>query len=322
MISGHRLYFAAGGDALTIAEIKEIDDKFGLADSAAIAGDKETLALVMPLLSDAERSFIAFRHAQITNDLVAATNHLRDCVESSRRSDVRNHALEARARMEWGLLRFTQGEKVEAGSDLKWAMERFKVLDEGSRDHGLSILNMAAWHIEAGEKIMALAQLAQIDREGPHEPEIIALSRYRLGELYFQLGDYSSAQRHCWVGFNGLLDAGINDLAVEAGLRWLDISLTNVSEEGRRMSTVVSEVTPRDLGQKGEIVTHPGDIEYALSILFDQLGDDYSGEVRTDLCLLIEAEMSIGGTAIRDEINRTGMVDDEELASLLSRQIG
>jgi hypothetical protein len=300
-------------------QIENFDDKFGLAEAATIAGDPDLATRVCDNLSDCENSFIQFRLSQIHNELDNAQNHLKDCVESSRRSDERNITLEARARMEWGLLRFTAGEEEQAGVDLRWAMERLKAIEEGSIAHGVAILNLAEWHSSRNESIMALAILSDITRDGPHKAQIIATSRLHIAGILFELGDYVSSQRHAWVAFKGCSSNDMADSAHQSALIWMDLSLNQIDVDSPRMSDVVANARPRKLGENQPCRAHPTDLKEVVKWSTSNWTMGYSGDSRPDIAVLLEAEKAVGKSEFAAKINKSEDVTDKVVLNLLNQ---
>ena len=319
MKTAHQLYERHEVNPLSYSEIEDFEDKLGLANAAILAGDEIFIAEITGLLSEAEIAFVDFRRAQLSNDFDSAQSQLKECVESSRNSTSRNYFLEARARMEWGLLRFTQGQIDEAGIDLRWAMERLKVISEGSAEHGLAIINMAAWHLSRNESIMALAQLSQIDRLGPHKIEIIAASRLQIAKILFEIGDYKSSQRHAWVAFQGFRSCSMIGGAIEAALIWLDLSINKVSKSATLMSEIVENASPRNLGDNNECSSHPDDVELVIEWCTNYWEVDFSGPNRPDLMVMLEAENSVGLKMFSGKLTEETNIEDLEVLKMLNQ---
>ncbi len=306
-------------DPLSEGIIQEFNDKLGLAEAAIIAGDEDFSLKIQTLLTDAECSFVKFRFAQMNNDFDSAQNYLKDSVEESRSSTERNHTLEARARMEWGLLRFTAGEEEQAGIDLRWAMERLKAIEEGSIAHGIATLNLAEWHTSRNEGIMALAILSDINREGPHKEPIIATSRLQISCLLFELGDFVSSQRHAWVAFKSCSNNEMLESAHQSALIWMDLSLTNIDDSAPRMSEVVSNAKPRELGENSPCRAHPDDLKEVVEWCTENWNLGFEGESRPDIAVLLEAERAIGSENFSDKILESGKVTDATVLSMLNQ---
>ncbi len=306
-------------DPLSEGVIQEFSDKLGLAEAAIIAGDVKFSLKIQTFLSDAESFFVKFRFAQMNNDFDNAQNYLKDSVEASRSSTERNHTLEARARMEWGLLRFTAGEEEQAGIDLRWAMERLKALEEGSIAHGISTLNLAEWHISRNEGIMALAILSDINREGPHKEPIIATSRLQISCILFELGDFVSSQRHAWVAFKSCSNNDMIESAHQSALIWMDLSLTNIDDTAPRMSEIVSNATPRELGENPPCWAHPDDLKEVVDWCSENWNLGFEGESRPDIAVLLEAERAIGLENFGGKILESGEVTDATVLSMMNQ---
>ena len=228
---------------------QEPHDVLVVCEQALGEGHFEIAQALQQSLTDAESEFINFRKSQLDNDAESAQIHITNSLEISRKSEQRDHLLEARIRMEWGLLRATLGEHTEAGVDLKWAVDRFSALSKGHRWHGLSLLNMATWHENRGEYGMALAMHADISRHGPHCLEIIAMSRRHAAEIFVAKGHMASAIRNMWIACHGFRQCDMDAEAVEAGLQWIDLGLGDVSDEAPTMDTVVESASPRSIGE-------------------------------------------------------------------------
>ncbi|MBT4059423.1 MAG: hypothetical protein HOE69_03855 [Euryarchaeota archaeon] len=319
MKSAHQMYERHVKSPLSADDIDQFEDKLGLAESAIMASDLQFLGLVQKSLTEAELAFSNFRLAQLNNDFDTAQEQLKISVESSRKSDSRDHILEARSRMEWGLLRFTQGEEEQAGVDLRWAMERLKALSEGSLYHGLAILNMAEWHVSQNQSIMAMVILSGIDREGPHAEEIIATSRLSTSKLHFEVGDYVASQRHAWVAFTGCANNEMIESAIESGLIWLDLSLNEITDDAERMASIVANAAPRNVGENPELRAHPEDVKIVLDWFQNHWDIDYSGESRPDLAVLIEAEKVIDEPYFTSIISNSADIEDIEIINLLNQ---
>ncbi|PXF24088.1 MAG: hypothetical protein CXX72_00230 [Methanobacteriota archaeon] len=307
-------------NSLDISEL-DADERFPVAEHAAAEQEEALVSALAPVLSEAELQFVNFRRAQATNDATAATEAIRACVADCRRGGKRDHRLEARARMEQGLIRFSQGEEEEAGVDLRWAMERLKVLDEGSAAHGVALLNMAAWHETRAEWMMGLAMHSEISRHGPHLEETVALSRLAASRLQMHLRDHESALRHSWVAVHGLSDAGLSGLAVEAALIWLNLALTEVDGDAPRMQTRVEESFPRKVGQQFVLNSHPEDVAFAYDVVLDSWDGAGAGTDRVDLKLMLQASRVLGMVDFEERLRLAVDISDEELLQMLESPV-
>lgn len=232
-----------------------------VAEQAIGEGHNELANNLENKLNKIEWQIIQFRKAQIINDAELAQQCLASALEISRSKENRDHLLEARIRMEWGILRASIGEFDKAGVDLKWAVDRLGAISEGHRWHGIALLNMAAWHHSRGEFGMALALHAAISRHGPHLVEIISISRRRAAEMLIEKNHLYSALRNLWISHHGFRQTNMLDEAIEAGLHWIDLGLTEVSVEAPEMDTAVEMASPRSAGEpKQRVWIHPNDL--------------------------------------------------------------
>ncbi len=233
-----------------------------VAEQAIGEGHDDLVNRLSPDLNDVELQILQFRKAQIENDADLAQKCLATALEFSRSNKHRDHLLEARIRMEWGILRASLGEFEQAGVDLKWAVDRLGALDDGHRWHGLALLNMAEWHRSRGEYGMALAVHAEISRHGPHLIEIISISRRRAAEILVAKNHIYSAIRNLWIAYQGFRQTDLESEAIEAGLHWIDLGLTEVSTDAPEMSVAVETAAPRSAGDpKQRAWIHPSDLE-------------------------------------------------------------
>ena len=252
LISGQRAEFVANEphEALIIAE------------QAICEGHNELSEQLCNHLNSIELEIINFRIAQLANDAQRAQKCLANALEISRNRDSRDHLLEARIRMEWGILRASLGEFDKAGIDLKWAVDRLSSISEGHRWHGIALLNMAEWHQSRGELGMALALHAEISRHGPHLVEIVSISRRKAAEILVEKEHLYSAIRNLWIAHHGFRQTNMIEEAIEAGLHWIDLGLTEVSNEAQNMTTAIENAAPRSAGEaKPRVWIHPDDLE-------------------------------------------------------------
>ncbi len=94
-------------------------------------------------------------------------------LEESRCLEDRNFEEEAWIRMERALLGAIEQEKV--GNELRWCVDRLASVNPGSPLHGLALLNLASWHRNSNERMMALVTLADISFDAGHPVDVIGL---------------------------------------------------------------------------------------------------------------------------------------------------
>ena len=251
-----------------------------ICEQALGEGEIEIAERFYPRLNDIEQCIYQFRIAQRNNQAELAQNHLTSALKKSRSKESRDHLLEARIRMEWGILRASIGEHEQAGVNLRWAMDRLGALSEGHRWHGLCILNMAKWHQNRGELGMALAMHAEISRHGPHHIEIISLSRRNAAEILVAKNHLYSALRNLWISHHGFRQTGMIEASIESGLHWIDLGLGSISHSAITMDEAVMNAAPRSVGEpipKAEI--HPNDLSTIVEWMLDQELDEIGTSV-------------------------------------------
>ena len=252
LLSGHGVEILPTGEHETLI----------VAEQAIGEGHTQLIDVLLPFLNEIEYHILQYRYAQLSNDAISSQESLARALEISRSKQHRDHLLEARIRMEWGVLRASLGEIDQAGIDLKWAVERMGALSEGHRWHGLALLNMATWHRNRGESGMALAIHAEISRHGPHLVEIVSMSRRSAAEILIEKDHLFSALRNLWVAHHGFRDSNMEAEAVEAGLHWIDLGLTDVSTDAPKMQFAIETAAPRSVGEpKARVWIHPSDLE-------------------------------------------------------------
>jgi len=273
LLTGHGVETVPNGphEALIVAEQAIGDGHLQLVDP------------LLPLLNDVEREIIRYRYSQLENNANESQECLAKALAISRSQEHRDHLLEARIRMEWGVLRASLGEFEQAGVDLKWSVERLSALSAGHRWHGLALLNMAAWHRNRGESGMALAMYAEISRHGPHHVEIISLSRRLAAEIWIEKEHFYSALRNLWVAHHGYRQSNMENEAIDAGLHWIDIGLTEVSERAPTMETAIADAAPRSAGEPmARVWIHPADLRMMYDWLSTRIDDESAHGVLND----------------------------------------
>ena len=116
------------------------------AESAINSGNIETARTLISQMADGEKFFVESLIFLSESDIQPALNSIEKCINAVRRPKARDPVLEARAKMIRGLARTSIGEITEGGADLRWSMDRLGAIATGSDEHGIAILNVAAWH--------------------------------------------------------------------------------------------------------------------------------------------------------------------------------
>ena len=265
-----------------------------------------------PLMSELRTLMEQVRQGK-SEDFLLKSN---DILLRSRSSKEKDPEVEALTRMQRAL--FGIGDDESTGSELKWCMERLNAISAGSINHGVSILNLAAWHRNKGETMMALAMHSSISPSTGHPIQILGLSRLEVGRMLASLDDLSTAMRHLWAARGYLNDSGMVPESLTASLEWLDIALEEVSDIAPRMQHRVENAKPRSEPGTTWIPANPKDVREVVEMLLPVLLEDASGMDRADLGLLIDAAEMLEEdgwiTSIEDKI---GEIQDPRLLDLL-----
>ena len=144
-------------------EEMKIESWLMIAEAAMFLDAAELLDIVEKELSPAEKATLGLVRRRMLGDqhLEQAIN---DAITIAKDPESRDLKLEGRLRMERGLSRFEAGDTEGAEEDLTWAELRLKSVSKGSRDHDLSLLNKAAFHMAVGAPLMALTVYSEISR--------------------------------------------------------------------------------------------------------------------------------------------------------------
>ena len=242
-------------------------------------GDSES----SPLMSEFQNLMIKVRQGEIA-EFAVKSNHI---LLRSRSGEDKDPEVEALIRMERVL--FGIGDEDKIGAELKWCMDRLNAISPGSINHGISILNMAAWHRNKGETMMALATHSGISSSNGHPKQLLGLSRLEVGRMLVSLDDLSSAMRHLWAARGYLTDSEMIPESLAASLEWLDIALDEVNDVSPRMQHRIENSKPRNEPGTTWIPANSQDVREVVDMLLPVLLADVSGTDRADLGLVIDA---------------------------------
>ena len=126
------------------------NDWMAIIEAALYLDAAELVELLLPVLSPAQRATFDLVRRRMLGDQ-RLEEAIDQALEVCRNPETRDLALEGRLRMERGLQRFEKGDATGAEEDLTWAETRLKSVAKASRDHDLSLLNKAAYHMASGE---------------------------------------------------------------------------------------------------------------------------------------------------------------------------
>lgn len=254
-----------------------------LAEAALFMDAPELLETMSCHLSKGEHAVLGLVRRRWLGDA-----HLDEAIEAAlgivRSPETRDLALEGRLRMERGLARFEAGDTEGAEEDLTWAETRLKSVAKASRDHDLSLLNKAAYHMAQGEALMALQVYGDISRKAGHAHETIAISRLGASRIRQALGHLFDAGRHAWNAHKHAMLASQTQMAIEAGSLFLDLSIGHQSDTAEPMHVQVENARPLDLEDEPPVLmVHPDDINGVFEWCCEHLQPGWGGSERPDV---------------------------------------
>lgn len=291
------------GGPVTLEELCKWRDKDGWGESwlphceqAFASGEEELLLLLEAELNQVESATFAITKSRLAGiEASELLQQIEEALSLAKNHDTRDLNLEGRLRMERGLAHIECGELDAARDDLTWAEARLKSVAKAGRDHDISLLNKAAFHVLVDEPLMALQVYSDIPRDGEHIPETVAFSRYGVAQLYAHLGQYNAALRHSWVAFSLASDSGLDDLAWVCGTTFLAIGSESLDDNAVGMKLQVEEAKPRSAG---EDTTEPAVTTEEYHSVFNRCLELWDGDVggnsRQDLMGLLSAAMVLG----------------------------
>lgn len=243
---------------------------------------------------------------------------IEEALEIARNPKTRDLALEGRLRMERGLVHFENGDIEQARDDLTWAETRLKSVSKASRDHDISLLNKAAFHISIDEPMMALHVHGEISRNAGHANETIAISRIQASRIHLAFGHMFDAARCAFNAHAHAIIAKQKELAVESGAIFVEISSGFLNEEAEKFADQIVEAKPLSAGEAAPILqVHPSDAYGVLEWCVDNTEPGYSGEERPDLRALVMLAKRLEKTDLFSELlSSPNQVDDALLAAL------
>jgi len=234
-----------------------------------------------------QEDFQVYRQTILKGDAAAAIIQSASILERSRSKDERDPVIEAMIRMERAL--HGANEPSLVGAELRWCADRMNAMAPGSANHGICLLNLAAWHRNRGETMMSLATHSDISSSSGHPIQVLGLSRLEAARMLVSMDDFDPAMRHLWTARECLTQSEMSPEALSASLEWLDIALEEVDSESPRMATRVTEAAPRSGPGTTWVPANPEDIREVVESLIPMLLDDVSGDERRDIGLILDA---------------------------------
>ena len=299
-------------------EEMSIESWLMIAEAAMFLDAAELLAIVENELSSAEKATLGLVRRRMLGDqhLEQAIN---DAIEIAKNPESRDLKLEGRLRMERGLSRFESGDIEGAEEDLTWAETRLKSVSKASRDHDLSLLNKAAFHMAVGAPLMALTVYSDISRTAGHADETIAISRIGASRIRASLGHTFDAARHAWNAHGHAIKAFQTNMAIEAGTLFIELSLDCIDEKANRMKDQVKEAKPRSAtDDEPKYHSNPKDIEEVFMWCYSQLPESNSGEQRPDLRAMLTIASKIDKLDLfQNMLSNPDEVEDSMLVAII-----
>ena len=274
-------------------EEMNIESWLMIAEASMFLDAAELLELIEKELSPAEKATLGLVRRRMLGDM-HLEQAINDAIQIAKAPETRDLKLEGRLRMERGLSRFESGDTEGADEDLTWAEIRLKSVAKASRDHDLSLLNKAAFHMAAGAPLMALAVYADISRNSGHANETIAISRLGASRIRASLGHMFDAARHAWNAHAHAIKASQINMAIEAGTLFIELSLENIDSNAELMKDQVSKAKPRSADESEPVLkVSEKDIEDVFLWCHSMLPESYSGEQRPDLRAMVSIAAKI-----------------------------
>ena len=237
-------------------------------------------------------------------------------LEQSRNLGNRDFESEAWIRMERALLGAIAPENV--GNELRWCVDRLASVNPGSPLHGLALLNLASWHRNSNERMMALVTLADISSDAGHPVDLIGLSRLESGRILVSIGDIEPAMRHLWMAMRRLSSSDMPAEAVVCAMEWLDMALDDIDPNSPTMDERIVDARPRKTPGMTTTPSNPSDIKESVEIILTNALKDVSGVKRDDLGLVLDASETLEETQWREAIEeRRSEIQDPRLIDVL-----
>tara|TARA_Y100000590_G_scaffold284651_1_gene320376 strand:- start:2525 stop:3355 length:831 start_codon:yes stop_codon:yes gene_type:complete len=237
-------------------------------------------------------------------------------LKKSRNLEDRDFEAEAWIRMERALLGAIAPANV--GNELRWCVDRLASINPGSSLHGLALLNLASWHRNSSERMMALVTLADISSEAGHPAELIGLSRLESGRILSSIGDLEPAMRHLWMAMRRLSSSDMPAEAVVCAMEWLDIALDEIDPDSPTMDERIVDAKPREKPGMTTTPSNPDDIKESVEMILANALMDVSGQKRDDLGLVLDASETMEEPKWRESIEkRRSEIQDPRLIEVL-----
>ena len=274
--------------------------------------------MIQPELKPAENATLNLVRRRMLGDPRLGTA-IEEALAISRAKETRDLALEGRLRMERGLTRYELGDHGGASEDLTWAENRLSSVAKASRDHDRATINKDAFHMAAGEPLMALATYAEIPRDGGHASENVAISRLGASRIRAGLGHLFEAASHAWNAHTHAILAHQTNMAVEAGALFLDFSSQSIVENAVRMQNQGLQAKPRGAEEEEPVLkVQPEDIAGVFDWCCAKLPETNAGADRPDRRAMLNLAHRLNRTAQFESLQSDpDSVEDPMLAAVV-----
>lgn len=288
-----------------------------LAEAALFLDAPELLDTMDSLLTPAEQAVLGLVRRRWLGD-TRLLDPIDAALEITRDPETRDLALEGRLRMERGLVRYEAGDVEGADEDLTWAETRLKSVALASRDHDLSLLNKAAYHLAQGENLMALQVYGDISRSGGHAHETVAISRLGASRIRYGIGHIFDAGRHAWNAHKHAILAHQHQMAIEGGSLFIELALDHIDDSAQPMSVQVEDAKPVDIDEERPVLAvNMSDVTGIFDWCIEHMEKGYSGPERPDVrAMLLIAHKMNRMEVFKDLMSNPDDVQDPMLAAV------
>lgn len=270
------------------------DNWLNIAEAALFLDAAELVELIIPQLTKAQNATFSLVRRRMLGD-THLLPQIEDAIKICQNPEGRDLILEGRLRMEKGLVCFEMGDIETAQEDLNWAEVRLKSVAKAGREHDLSLLNKAAFHMAIGQQLMALQVYGDISRNEGHAHETIAISRLGASRIKASIGQMFDAARHAWNAHEHAIKAQQISMALEGGSLFLEMTMGCQKDDAMRMAVQVDNSKPRDLNEPEPVLeVNPLDIDGVFNWCIEHLPESTSGEDRPDLRALLSIAAKLG----------------------------
>ena len=221
-----------------------------LAEQALAEDESELLRILTDELSEAERCTLQITRCRIEGR--DAGKWIKKALLICQTPGCRDLQLEGRVRMERGLQRFMDGDLEGADDDLTWAEKRLGSVAMAGRNHDLSLLNKAAFHLSCDAPLMALHVYGEISVKRNHAFETLALSRIGAARILASIEQSKQAIRNAWNAIGHADSSSIPELQWQARTLFLGLAADHLAADCETMKVQVETSLEEQMVAKQE----------------------------------------------------------------------